>query len=338
MAGRFGVPPLVMTALHIPKSIGAAFPPSLRLWALPALTAILILSDKFWAGMDSVQLTMVAAVAIVVAGIPHGTLDAEIAAAHFGQRNIAGKAKIIAVYIACALSMVLLWALLPEFALISFLVISVVHFSQDWRGGVDPFLAMMVGWALVALPALSHPQAVAMIFEMLTGNQGGATIAALLACTSIPAALGSLVFAYWAFQHGDVKSAAELTSCIVAALFLPPLIAFAIFFCGLHSPRHMADALRETKGISAIKKVLIVVCVFALSISLGVALFLMHENTRFDTRVIRAAFVLISTLTAPHFILEHLLSIKRTTDEQPQRTAKQFIKPRSAKGRVLEQS
>ena len=300
-----------MNAMHITKSIGAAIPPSLRLWALPVLTGVLIACDMMWDGMRSLQMTTIAAVAIFLAGIPHGTLDVEIAAAHFGHSDKAGKAKITAGYVACALAMIVLWLTLPELALVAFLIISIVHFSADWRGGVDPFLAMMVGWALVALPALSHPEAVATIFEILTGNPNGATIASLLACASVPAALGSLVFAYWAYQRGDSKSAGDVISCIIAALFLPPLIAFAVFFCGLHSPRHMMDALRETGALSARKKALIITAVFSLSVGMGVLFFIVQPAVAVDASIVRTAFVLISTLTVPHFILEHLLLRKK---------------------------
>ena len=283
----------------------------LRLFALPAATLLLIIIDRFWGGMNSTHANMLAAVAIVLAGIPHGTLDVEIAAAHFGQKSIAGKAMIIASYLGCAAAMVLLWVLIPELALISFLIISIVHFSRDWRGGVDPFLAMMVGWALVALPALASPDDVATIFAALTGNQNGAIIAALLGAASVPAALGSLVFAYWAFSHNDKPSALEVIACIAAALLLPPLIAFAVFFCGLHSPRHMADALRETGTLSLVKKTAIIAAVSALSLGLGVLMFLYQGDIPADMGVIRSAFVLISTLTVPHFILEHILSDKQ---------------------------
>ena len=282
----------------------------LRLFALPAATLLLIIIDRFWGGMNSTHANMLAAVAIVLAGIPHGTLDVEIAAAHFGQKGIAGKAMIIASYLGCAAAMVLLWVLIPELALVSFLIISIVHFSRDWRGGVDPFLAMMVGWALVALPALASPDDVATIFAALTGNQNGAIIAALLGAASVPAALGSLVFAYWAFSHNDKQSALEVIACIAAALLLPPLIAFAVFFCGLHSPRHMADALRETGTLSFVKKAAIIAAVSALSLGLGVLMFLYQGDIPADMGVIRSAFVLISTLTVPHFILEHILSDK----------------------------
>lgn len=282
----------------------------LRLFALPVATLLLIIIDRLWGSMNSTHVNTLAAVAIVLAGIPHGTLDVEIAAAHFGQKGITGKIKIIGGYLFCAAFMVLLWILLPELALISFLIISIVHFSRDWRDGVDPFLAMMVGWALVALPALASPDDVAMIFAALTGSNNGAMIAALLGAASVPAALGSLVFAYWAFRHDDKQSAFEVLSCIVAAFFLPPLVAFAIFFCGLHSPRHMADALRETGELSPSKKTAIICAVFALSLGLGVLMFLYQGDVPADMGIIRTAFILISTLTVPHFILEHILSDK----------------------------
>ncbi len=252
-------------------------------------------------------MTMLAALAIVMAGIPHGTLDVEIAAIRFGLSGGAKKLAIVAAYGACALLMALLWWQIPELALTAFLVISIIHFSADWRGGIDPFLSMMVGWALIALPALSHPQAVAAIFEMLTGNQNGATIAALLACSAVPAVLGSLVFAFWCWQNGEPRNVADIGSCLVAALFLPPLIAFAVFFCGLHSPRHMVDALRETSGLSPIKKAAIIAAVTALSVGLGVAYFFGDHASTFNSAAIRSAFILLSTLTVPHFILEHIL-------------------------------
>ncbi len=300
-----------MTTVLFPKFAGATFPKPLRLWALPAATMLLIVAQSLLGGMSSIEANMLAAVAIVLAGVPHGTLDVEIAAAYFGQKGLAGKAKIVGGYLGCAVAMVCLWLIIPELALIAFLLISIVHFSRDWRSGVDPFLALMVGWALVALPALASPNDVAMIFAALTGSDNGAVIAALLGAASVPAALGSLVFAYWAFVHHDKQSAFEVLACVVAALFLPPLVAFAVFFCGLHSPRHMADALRETGGLSSAKKTAIIAAVFALSLGLGVLMYLYQGDVPADMGIIRTAFILISTLTVPHFVLEHLLADKQ---------------------------
>ncbi len=301
-----------MIEMNIKKPMGAAISLGLRPWALPILTLALIAIDAFWIGMDTVQMTMFASVAIVLSGIPHGTLDIEIAAKRFGHASASRKIMILAAYVCCALLMIILWRTLPELALTAFLIIAIVHFSADWRDGADPFLAMMVGWALVALPALSHPASVAMIFEMLTGNQNGATIAAVLACASVPAALGSLVFAFWSYQRGDIISAVDVLSCIVAALCLPPLAAFAIFFCGLHSPRHMMEAIRDTGGLSAAKKTAIIAAVFGLAIGLGVIVYITNNTGKpVDAGIIQTAFVLLSTLTVPHFVLEQILAIRQ---------------------------
>jgi beta-carotene 15,15'-dioxygenase len=294
-----------MTVLPIRRSTAAAFPPSLRLWILPFLAGSLMLADALFAAMNSVQATMVAALFIVIVGIPHGTLDVEIAAVRFGKSNISGRIAILAGYLACAIGMALCWMIAPAIALSLFLIISIVHFGLDWRGGADPFLAMMVGWALIALPALSHPQAVSDIFAILTGSPTGSTISAVLACAAAPAALGSLVFAFWAFKNNERQNAVDVIACMAAAIFLPPLVAFAVFFCGLHSPRHMAEALRESAGISSAKKGMIIAAVFLLSLAIGVLLFMGQSNLQVESGVIRTAFMLISILTVPHFVLEH---------------------------------
>ena len=136
-----------MIATWCSKFTDATSPKPLRLWALPAATLLLIIADRLLGGMNGAEANMLAAIAIVLAGIPHCTLDVEIAATHFGRSGIAGKAMIFGGYLGCAAFMVLLWVQVPALALIAFLVISIVHFSHDWRGGVEPFLAMMVGWA-----------------------------------------------------------------------------------------------------------------------------------------------------------------------------------------------
>ena len=297
--------PTRMNVLPFRRSTAAAFPPSLRLWILPFLAGGLILANAIFPGMDTVQLTMFAALAIVIVGIPHGTLDVEIASVRFGKTDIYGKIAILAGYVACAAGMAVCWMFAPAIALSLFLIISIIHFGLDWRGGADPFLAMMVGWALIALPALSHPKEVSDIFAILTGSPTGLTISAVLACAAAPAALGSLVFAYWAFKNNERQNAIDVVACMAAAIFLSPLVAFAVFFCGLHSPRHMAEALRESAGISSAKKGAIIAAVFLLSLAIGVLLFLGQSDLQLESGVIRTAFMLISILTVPHFVLEH---------------------------------
>jgi hypothetical protein len=50
--------------------------------------------------------------------------------------------------------------------------------------------------------------------------------------------------------------------------------------------------------------------VSALSLGLGVLMFLYQGDVPSDMGIVRSAFILISTLTVPHFILEHLMTYK----------------------------
>ena len=279
----------------------------LRRWFMPLVTAGLILANLYSDGLDGPTATAIAAALIMLCGVPHGTLDVEIAALRFGRQGLAGKLKITAAYAACAAAMAVLWAVLPALALVAFIVLSIIHFGADWRTGVDPFFAMMVGWALIASPALAHPAQVAAIFETLTGDGHGGTIAALLACTAIPALIGSLLFGAQAFRRAQGLSGLDVICCLVAALVLPPLAGFAVFFCGLHSPRHLAEALRQSGPASNSRKAIIGGAVLALSFGIAAVIFFADRTASVDASIIRTAFVLLSILTVPHFILEQML-------------------------------
>ena len=76
---RFGGVHSYMTIILYPHSAGATFTKILRLFALPATTLLLVIIDRFWGGMNGTHVNMLAAVAIVLAGIPHGTLKVSLA-------------------------------------------------------------------------------------------------------------------------------------------------------------------------------------------------------------------------------------------------------------------
>jgi beta-carotene 15,15'-dioxygenase len=296
----------------LPWSTGAAVRNVLRLCLLPAVTLGLVIVNEKFGPMTGATFTALCALAIALFGIPHGTLDVEITALRYGLVSRLQRLRIVTGYLACTALIGAAWIAAPEFALCLFLVVSILHFSRDWYGEADPFLSLMVAWALVATPALSKPDEVAAIFNVLTGNENGRIIADLLACASVPALLGCLTFVFWSFRNNQKRTAVEVLTCLVATLFLPPLLAFAIFFCGLHSPRHMADALVETGSISKLKKAVIVVAVFLLSVAGGVILLVGQGQIPGEAGVIRSAIILISILTVPHFILESIEAPRRS--------------------------
>lgn len=294
-----------MSSVRLPFPTGAVVSNVLRLCLLPAVTLALVFVSLEFGPFTSTAFTALCALAIAVFGIPHGTLDVEIAALRFGLAGRLNRLKIIAGYGAITALTAGLWLLAPEFALCLFLFVSILHFSRDWHSAADPFLSLMVAWALVATPALTRPAEVAAIFDILTGNQNGRIIADLLACACAPALLGCLTFIYWSLRNGETRRAVELLTCLAATLLLPPLLAFAVFFCGLHSPRHMADALQETGTLSKTRKTAIIAAVSLLSAAGGIILLAGQGAVPVEAGIIRSAIILISILTVPHFTLEN---------------------------------
>ncbi len=269
---------------------------------------IMVGVNSFSDGLDGSVATALCALAILIAGIPHGALDIEIVSQHFKQTDAAAKLKYTATYIFLAAGMAALWFAFAELALVAFLIISIVHFGRDWRLEEEPFLGFMVGSALIALPALSHNSEVADIFNILTGSRAGYAIADGLACISIPPLLASLVFCAVAIRQNRSSIAINVAVCLAAAILLPPLAAFAVFFCGLHSPHHFRNALEEAGNLSAWQKTVVIISVTGLALGLAVFLFVYGSADTVDAGIIRTVFIALSILTLPHFLLEQFLS------------------------------
>jgi hypothetical protein len=79
-----------------------------------------------------------ACLAILLFGLPHGTLDLEILKTQHrsGPRRMAG---VLLLYIGLAVVMYLLWKAAPIAALATFLVTAAVHFSEDWDDAGSAF-------------------------------------------------------------------------------------------------------------------------------------------------------------------------------------------------------
>jgi beta-carotene 15,15'-dioxygenase len=276
-------------------------------WILLCVLALLIGAEYSGVTLNSSSITAIFAAAILFAGIPHGALDIEIIAQQLGNQSWGAKLRYTAIYIMCAAAMAGLWYIFAELALIAFLAMSIIHFGRDWRSEKEPFLGFMVGTALIALPAVSHNAEVASIFNILTGSSAGYAIADGLACISLPPLLASLVFCGVAAVERRTSTAVNVVVCLIAAITLPPLAAFAIFFCGLHSPRHFKDALEEAGGASLLFKAGVICAVSALSLAIGAGIFMGAQTLPADEGVIRMVFILLSVLTLPHFLLEQIL-------------------------------
>jgi Brp/Blh family beta-carotene 15,15'-monooxygenase len=237
-----------------------------------------------------------AVAAILLAGLPHGALDLHI--------RPAGRAALPR-YLLLGGAMAALWALSAPLALALFLLIAAGHFAQDWRDALPAPLALGVGAALLAFPALLHPGIVDGLFGAIAGADAGPALTRAHGLVALPAGVAAAIAVARLARHGQGARAARTLALLLSAMVLPPLVAFALFFCAEHSPRHLREAVASLPPDLRVRAAPIAAAMTALAMLLGVGLtrFLVGDAGAPLDRFVAGAFVLLSVLTVPHVLM-----------------------------------
>lgn len=248
--------------------------------------------------------TIAACLAILIFGLPHGSLDLEILKHHYA----AGAGSMIAVlllYLGLAFTMWALWQGNPVAALAVFLGIAILHFSEDWPETGSAFLAQGMACAMLAAPVWFHGGALRDAFVALSGTSDAALVADMLLLLA-PVSLAVAVVAMWTlWQTGHRQRAMTAAFALVGLIVLPPVIGFACFFCLYHSPRHFSEAIGRMTGIRHVELAVGLVTLAALG--LAVVLFLATAGVDLPARFIAASFLTLSLLTVPHMLVPLLV-------------------------------
>jgi Brp/Blh family beta-carotene 15,15'-monooxygenase len=287
------------------------------LFVVGLLAAALALSPFVPAVPLALQLTVLA-LAVVVFGLPHGALDLALVrgAAQDSWLALVGA---IGVYLVVSAAVLAVWIAFPVAALLGFLAIAVIHFGLgDTEDRHGPQRAVEViargGFAGIA-PLVFHPQTTRDLFALLVGPASSGHLTAALAVMAPPAAwlwiTCLMVAVLWrSLQRapGWLPAVAELL--LTAAIFavFHPLSAFLLYFCFVHSVRHISDlgaARFPESAIRARRWLLLESLPFTLAtVVLGaIAWFAFARTLDFDEAMMRVIFWGLSALTMPHMIL-----------------------------------
>jgi len=246
-------------------------------------------------------LLIIVAILVAVVGLPHGALDPLVARKAGLWKNPAGLAGFIAAYLLLAGIAGLLWIWAPKFSLAAFLAYSAWHFSGDWRDWLPRGWRLCAGATVICAPSIFYPDLVAGYFSVLTGEDATALVR-VLQWLAIPALAGTIISAARCIRTRP-KVAAELAVLAVSALALPPLIFFLLYFCSLHSPRHLIDTVQGMNRTTATATASGLTLV---TVGLGALFFFLSPSTQIDQRLLQITFIGLAVLTVPHMILiEH---------------------------------
>lgn len=266
---------------------------------------------------------------LIVLGVPHGSLDAEIARALLCPRF--GKAwfGVFALpYLSLFVVVMVAWRLAPIGTLAAFLAASVWHFGKEDAAGGDVLEALFRGGLPIALPMLVHPAATAFVFATIAGLPGetlgsagiGGTLSPWLPAASLLWLLLAVAWLLRTLVRGDFGSLRlpAVLSCIF--IVLPPLQAFTVYFVCLHAPLHTGAviasrhlALRVHDRRSAW---LLALPVTGLTIAIGAALWPLYDGP-VATRLLTLTVQMLAALTLPHMLLDVATSARIKGARQP---------------------
>ena len=252
--------------------------------------------------------SVIALLFVVLIGLPHGAFDGAIAN-HLGAgRSLAEAAKFITSYCAAAGLVIAIWIMFPAVTLTLFLIISMVHFGRgDALAKSRPVFMMQVllhgGLPIFGIIYFQQTSVIP-LFDALTN--GDSNLALLTSNIMVPV-MGLMAFVYglMAFRDASLRARfAEFTLLAVVFAFLPPLVSFALYFCIIHTGRHMRRIWHVLASSSSQKALYRQAAGFTLaSWIVGGAAFLWLETGDLDAALLQVVFIGLAALTVPHMIL-----------------------------------
>lgn len=239
---------------------------------------------------------------ITLLGVPHGAVDGLYAQRLYGVKNPKQWLAFVALYLIPVGLVICLWQAAPLLFLTGFLLISVVHFSGDPQPGTPLLTRILYGGAIVVLPVLFHPAEVQRLFHFLIGTDHATLVVSGLQPFAWPWLIALVISAQMVWRSSRL-TALELLAVGALALAAPPLWAFTIFFCGMHSTRHLLRTF-DFAGRPSTRSLLLAASLPMLTVAvIGGAGLAWPGSVSLEARLSQLVFVGLAALTVPHMAL-----------------------------------
>ena len=257
---------------------------------------------------------------ILSVGISHGAMDNYKANKIYKTNN---KIIFYLIYVLISLLVIIFWFFFASLTLLVFLLIASYHFGREdtsflniRNSNFDQLFYLIKGSLIIFAPLFFHIDETLKIFEVLLIND---KILFFIKdqhwIINIFLGLGVLGYFYFVFKNRfkDFEILfLDILSVLILNFIFSPLIAFTIYFCFLHSIRHIISISCELDGNSFsngakifIKKALPLTILTAL-LYLSSIVYISSSYGLSDA-IIQVIFIGLASLTFPHILLEYLI-------------------------------
>ena len=258
---------------------------------------------------------LVAAALLSLLGMPHGALDAVFGRKLFGIKSYSGWAAFALFYVGLSTAVVGVWFFLPTPFLCAFLLVSALHFGGDPAANTSTVVRCLYGGAVIVLPALWHGPELEHLLGLVAGPTSAAWVAPVLQQLATPWLAATLMGCVWQARSARFmgrETALEMAALAALSVAATPLVSFTVYFCAMHSPRHILRTVSSLPAIEARSALRLALwptlAVFAV-MALGGWL---SSGRPLQPAIMQLVFVGLAALTLPHMLL-----LERSRRAQP---------------------
>ena len=263
---------------------------------------------------------------ILTIGVSHGSLDHVKGKKLFNILNINKISIFYFSYILIAISVIIIWIIIPFISLMIFLLVASYHFGKEdtqflinENSYLNQLLFFLKGLLIIVAPIFFHFEETITIFKLLLIDSEifYSTLEFIEVNMILPIAiiLSSLSSIYLFLRKFEIKKFIvflDYFSILILNYYLTPLLAFTVYFCFLHSIRHSITLIYEIdkndfkNGLKVfVQKALPLTVLTAIFCLIG--LYLLNNNYDFNSSILKIIFIGLASLTFPHILLEYFL-------------------------------
>ena len=246
---------------------------------------------------------------ILFVGIPHGALDGAISITLGYSKKISLQIRFLISYLLFCTMILIFWYYFPVITLFMFILISIFHFGcgdLKWNENNFYFIRGYIHGSLVVLGIIfSNQNEVDQFFQILSGDK----------LSLLWTSLKGLMF-FWVLSiivllinYKKIRFSYDYFKLVVLIIliitFFPPLLAFALYFCFIHSFYHFKRIIPTLINFMNKGKAIWLMAIFSIASWSGsaFALYYLSYSYTLTEALIKVIFIGLAALTFPHMVL-----------------------------------
>ena len=270
---------------------------------------------------DNLKLLIFCFFMILILGVSHGALD------NFRGKNlfqpILKKNWFIFFYpgyILLSLMVIFCWTIFPAITLLLFLVVASYHFGEEdlrfffkGRGFLFNLVSFLKGALIITLSFHYSHENTVIFFEYLMVPQIEyeklTEFKSLLFSANLIFLIISLIYLLRKKINKLVLILFEIIFILLSFMYLPLILAFSMYFCFLHSSKHIIGLARELDSQNTgngLKLFIVKATPLTLLTAVFAFLSLYFLDQNINENIIKVIFIGLASLTLPHILLEIL--------------------------------